>query len=196
MMRLREMNLADIDAVMRIEQGMHAHPWTRGNFTDALKSDSVCKVYEDGEEMLGYVVLMPAVDEMQLLNISIAAEQQRKGLGRKLMGEIMEIARGMNMRRMLLEVRPSNVAALGLYRDAGFREIGLRRGYYPAAPARGTPNVGNPLGDKSPVELSARQPTPVKGTPPDTRPMGGLGVGCHPSADNGREDAIVMECRL
>ncbi len=145
-MPLRAMNLADMEEVMRIEQNVHAHPWTRGNFTDALNSDSVCKVYGEGVEMLGYVVLMPAVDEMQLLNISIAARHQRKGLGRKLLGEVMEIARGMNMRRMLLEVRTSNVAALGLYCAAGFSEIGLRRGYY--------------------------------------------------SADNGREDAIVMECVL
>lgn len=147
MMRLREMHLADMDAVMRIEQSVHAHPWTRGNFTDALKSDCICKVHEIEGEFLGYVVLMPAVDEAQLLNISIAAAYQRKGLGRKLMGEAMEIARSMNMRRMLLEVRPSNVAAMGLYRGAGFSEIGLRRGYYP-------------------------------------------------SADNGREDAVVMECVL
>ncbi len=136
MMRLREMNLADMDAIMRIEQRVHAHPWTRGNFTDALKSDCVCKVYEAEGAMLGYVVFMPAVDEVQLLNISIAAGQQRKGLGRKLLDETMKIARGMNMRRMLLEVRPSNVAALGLYRDAGFREISLRRGYYPAGSER------------------------------------------------------------
>jgi ribosomal-protein-alanine N-acetyltransferase len=146
MMQLREMNLSDIDEVMRIEQSVHAHPWTRGNFIDALNSDSICKVYEDEEGMLGYVILLPAADEMQLLNISIAAGHQRKGLGRKLLGEAMGIARGMNMRRMLLEARPSNVAALGLYGDAGFSQIGLRRGYYPA--------------------------------------------------DNGREDAIVMECLL
>lgn len=132
MMRLREMNLADMDAIMRIEQRVHANPWTRGNFTDALKSDCICKVYEADGEMLGYVVLMPAVDEVQLLNISIAAGHQRKGLGRKLLEETMQIARGMSMRRMLLEVRPSNVAALGLYRDAGFSQIGLRRGYYPS----------------------------------------------------------------
>lgn len=86
--------------------------------------------------MLGYTVLMPAVDEAQLINISIAAEHQRKGLGRKLLGEIKEIARGLHMQRLLLEVRPSNVAALGLYRDADFREIGLRRGYYAAASGR------------------------------------------------------------
>ena len=128
---LREMNPADVDAIVRIEQRVHAHPWTHGNFTDALKSDCVCKVYEQGGAMLGYMVLMPAVDEAQLLNITIAAEHQRKGLGRRLLGETMEMARGLNTRRLLLEVRPSNTAALGLYRDAGFREIGLRRGYYP-----------------------------------------------------------------
>lgn len=136
MMQLREMNLADVDEVTRIEQSVHAHPWTRGNFIDALNSDCVCKVYEEGA-LLGYAVLMPAVDEAQLLNISIAPEHQRKGLGRKLLSEIMQIARAKNMRRVLLEVRPSNVAALSLYRAAGFHEIGLRRGYYSADNSNG-----------------------------------------------------------
>ena len=130
------MNLADMDAVTRIEQQAHAHPWTRGNFAGALESNCVCKVYEADNEMLGYLVLMPAVDEIHLLNISIAAAHQREGLGRKLMGEAMKIARGINMRRVLLEVRTSNVAALGLYLDAGFSQIGLRRGYYPSADYR------------------------------------------------------------
>ena len=136
MMQLREMTPADMDEVMRIEQNVHRSPWTRGNFTDALASGYVCKVYEAEGEMLGYTVLMPTVDEAQLLNISIAAGHQRKGLGRKLLGEIKEVARGLNMRRLLLEVRPSNAAALGMYRAAGFREIGLRRGYYAAAGGR------------------------------------------------------------
>lgn len=131
-LELRDMSPADVDAIMRIEQEVHAYPWTRGNFTDALKSNCMCKVYADEYMILGYVVLMPAVDEMQLLNIGIAAAHQRRGLGRRLLDEAMKAARGSNMRRMLLEVRPSNAAALGLYRDAGFGEIGLRRGYYPA----------------------------------------------------------------
>jgi len=143
---LREMTMADVDAILRIEQQVHAHPWTRGNFIDALGSASICKVYEDGDALLGYAVFMPAVDDVELLDIGITAEHQRKGLGRRLLFEIMEVARRMQLRRMLLEVRPSNVAALGLYRDVGFSEIGLRRGYY--------------------------------------------------LADNGREDAIVMECLL
>ena len=145
-MRLRKMILADLDEVMRIEQAVHAHPWTRGNFFDALTSANICKVYEDEESIAAYAVLLPVVDEVELLNISIAARHQRKGLGRKLLEELMRIALDMNMRRMLLEVRSSNIPALGLYDDAGFRKIGLRRGYY--------------------------------------------------LADNGREDAIVMECLL
>ncbi|MBI4936793.1 MAG: ribosomal protein S18-alanine N-acetyltransferase [Nitrosomonadales bacterium] len=129
---LREMGHADLDTVTRIEQSAHAHPWTRGNFSDALGSGYLCKVYEQGGVTLGYVVLMLAVDEAQLLNLTIAAEHWRKGLGRALLSESLNMAHGLKLRRMLLEVRPSNTAALGLYRGAGFREIGLRRRYYPA----------------------------------------------------------------
>ncbi len=78
------------------------------------------------------MVLMPAVDEAQLLDLTIAPEHQRQGLGRALLAATLDIARNMKMRRILLEVRPSNLAALGLYRAAGFHEIGLRRRYYPA----------------------------------------------------------------
>lgn len=131
-MQLRDMSQADLDEVMRIEQGVHAHPWTRGMFADALASGYQCKVYEVEKEMQGYVVLMPVVDEMHLLDISIAAAWQRKGLGRQLLHEALQLARDMKMQRMLLEVRPSNAAAIALYQAAGFNEIGRRRAYYPA----------------------------------------------------------------
>jgi ribosomal-protein-alanine N-acetyltransferase len=127
---LRDMNPADVAGIVCIEQRVHVSPWSCGNFTDALTSNYVCKVCEAEGEILGYAVLMVAVDEAHLLNISIVAEYQRKGLGRWFLGATMKTARAINMRRMLLEVRLSNAAALGLYRDVGFREIGLRRGYY------------------------------------------------------------------
>ena len=131
-MPLREMTPADLDAVLAIEQSVHAHPWTRVMFSDALGSGYLCKVYEAEGEMLGYVVLMALLDEMHLLDISIAAAQQRRGLGRSLLDEAKQPAGSMDMQRMLLEVRPSNVAAIALYRAQGFNEIGRRRGYYPA----------------------------------------------------------------
>lgn len=133
---LRDMNLADVAEIVCIEQRVHACPWSSGNFIDALKSNYVCKVYEAEGEILGYVVFMFAVDEVHLLNISIVADYQRKGLGRGLLSATMDIARSCNMQRMLLELRHSNAAALGLYRAVGFRQIGLRYGYYSAGNGR------------------------------------------------------------
>jgi [ribosomal protein S18]-alanine N-acetyltransferase len=131
-MQLRDMTPVDLDAVLALEQSVHAHPWTRGMFGDALASGYLCKIYEAEGEMLGYVVLMPVLDEMHLLDISIAAARQRRGLGGRLLDEAKQLARSLHMQRMLLEVRPSNAAAIALYRAQGFNEIGRRRGYYPA----------------------------------------------------------------
>jgi ribosomal-protein-alanine N-acetyltransferase len=86
--------------------------------------------------MLGYAVLMLAVDEAELLDIAIDGRYQRHGWGRKLLEEMMALARRQDMRRMVLEVRASNAAAIGLYRKAGFADIGLRRDYYPAQNGR------------------------------------------------------------
>ncbi len=135
-MILRDMDETDLDAVLRIENEVHAHPWTRGNFSDALRSKYQCKVYEDDGVVRGYAVLMLGVDEAELLDIAIAAQQQRHGLGHQLLKEMMALAQQANRHRVVLEVRASNAAAIGLYRKVGFAEIGLRRGYYPAAGRR------------------------------------------------------------
>jgi len=135
-MILRDMTEADLDAVLRIEREVHAHPWTQGNFGDALRSKYLCKVYEAEKGMLGYAVLMLAVDEAELLDIAIDSRHQRHGLGRKLLDGMLELARRRDMHRVVLEVRISNTAAIGLYRKAGFADIGLRRDYYPALNGR------------------------------------------------------------
>jgi ribosomal-protein-alanine N-acetyltransferase len=135
-MILRDMTEADLDGVLCIEREVHAHPWTLGNFSDALRSKYPCKVYEEGGIMLGYAVLMLAVDEAELLDIAIGAQHQRQGWGRGLLEEMLALARRHGMRRMVLEVRASNAAAIGLYRRAGFVDIGLRRDYYPAEHGR------------------------------------------------------------
>jgi [ribosomal protein S18]-alanine N-acetyltransferase len=133
---LRPMAAEDIEVVAGIEQSIHRYPWTPGNFSDALNSGYLCKVAELDGDMVGYAVMMPALDEVQLLDIGIVAEQQGRGLGGELLQRMMRLARGLGMRRILLEVRPSNVAALALYSKYGFREIGLRHGYYSAEDER------------------------------------------------------------
>jgi [ribosomal protein S18]-alanine N-acetyltransferase len=135
-LQLRDMNWDDVDAVMRIEQAVHSHPWTRGNFNDALATGNICKVAVDANEIIGYAVMMPSLDDIDLLDISIATAHQRKGLGEWLLGEMLLLARSLKFERMMLEVRRSNLAAAALYRKMDFKEIALRRGYYPAEPQR------------------------------------------------------------
>ena len=128
---MRAMTQDDVDAALAIEQAVQRFPWTRGNFIDALDSDYLCCVNEAEESGIrGYAILMPAADEAELLNIGVAQAEQRKGLGRAMLAEMLSVARARQLRRVFLEVRPSNVAAIALYRSAGFSEIGIRRGYY------------------------------------------------------------------
>ena len=129
--RSREMTQADIEAVQAIEQAVQPFPWSLANFSDALNSGYLCRVEEsDRKEIHGYAILMPIAGEAELLTIGIAAQQQRKGLGRKMLEEMLGLAQRRNLVRVFLEVRQSNVAALALYRSAGFSETGLRRAYY------------------------------------------------------------------
>lgn len=136
---IRPMTPADVDAVLAIEQAVQHYPWTRGNFTDALASGYLCWVDsaelvdghpEQAIEIRAYAILMPVVDEAELLTIGVAATQQRKGVGRRMLNEILAMARVNGIRLVHLEVRAGNAPALALYRSAGFVQIGLRRGYY------------------------------------------------------------------
>src|SRR3990167_4057669 len=130
-MMLRAMTQDDVDTVLAIEQTVQRFPWTRGNFADALNSGYLCCVDEtESGGIRGYAILMPAADEAELLNIGVEQAGQRKGLGRAMLSEMLDAARAKQLRRVFLEVRPSNVAAIALYRSAGFNEIGVRRDYY------------------------------------------------------------------
>lgn len=133
---MRDMTLADIDAVCAIEQLVQPYPWSRGNFTDALGSGYRCVVDEVVGQIMSYAVLMPVLDEAELLNIGVAAAQQRKGLGKAMLDAQMQWARTQNMQRIFLEVRVFNLPAIALYRAVGFIEIGMRRGYYQNAAGR------------------------------------------------------------
>lgn len=128
---LRDMSNMDLGSVLKIEQQIHAHPWTLGNFSDALTSHYLCKVAELEGKMIGYAVLMQGFDDAELLDIGIAAAQQRMGWGRKLLQAMLALAHQLGRQRVVLEVRASNLAAIALYQSMGFVEIGLRRDYYP-----------------------------------------------------------------
>lgn len=127
---MRNMTPADVDAVLVLEQAVQSYPWTRGNFIDALNSAYRCVVEEAEDEIIGYAVLMPVLDEAELLAIGVAVTQQRKGRGRAMLLQQLQWAKTNNMHRIFLEVRVSNLPAIALYRSVGFVDIGMRRGYY------------------------------------------------------------------
>jgi [ribosomal protein S18]-alanine N-acetyltransferase len=130
------MTAADLDTVIAIEGAIYPYPWTRGNFSDALAAGYHCWMAVCGGEAVGYAVVMVAAGEAHLLNLSVAGAWQRRGFGRELLEHVLRLARDTSAERILLEVRPSNRAAIALYSAAGFTEIALRRGYYPAGSGR------------------------------------------------------------
>lgn len=132
----RRMTESDIDAVLAIEEVIYTHPWTRGNFVDSLAAYSHCYVLEWHGVMAGYAVLMIGAGEAHLLNLSIAGAWQRRGLGRELLDYVVSLARDLKVERIFLEVRASNAAARALYAKSRFREIGVRKAYYPAHAGR------------------------------------------------------------
>lgn len=129
---LARMREADLAEVLAVEGAIYSHPWTRGNFADSLRAGYECWTWRDRGELVGYFILLVAAGESHLLNLSIAASHQRQGCGSALLREVMRMARSVGGEQLLLEVRPSNLAAQGLYRKFGFRQVGVRKGYYPA----------------------------------------------------------------
>ena len=127
---------ADLDAVMAIERDLYEFPWTAGNFRDSLTAGYSCWALVAGDGLIGYAVLMLGAGEAHLLNLTVARSAQRRGHGTRLLHHLIGVTRRYGASRMLLEVRPSNVAARDLSARNGFHEMGTRRGYYPAAKGR------------------------------------------------------------
>lgn len=133
-LRLAPMQVDDLPQVLAIENDVYPYPWTRGNFLDSLYSGYTAEVLRDESgALVGYFLMMMAVDEAHLLNISVRRDLQGQGVGRLLLDRVSMLARQAGMASVLLEVRPSNTRACEVYLRYGFVEIGRRRGYYPAA---------------------------------------------------------------
>lgn len=135
--RIAPMLPHDVAEVLAIEQAAYEFPWTHGNFIDSLRAGhSAWTMRDAGGRLIAYAVVMIALDEAHLLNLTVAPACQRFGFGWRLLDAMAENARSYGARTMLLEVRPSNPAAQKMYARYGFVRIGTRRGYYPAREGR------------------------------------------------------------
>jgi ribosomal-protein-alanine N-acetyltransferase len=133
------MRVEDLPAVREIEQVAYSTPWPESSFRGLLsRLDTglfVAEAVPDENppvdpKIAGYAVCWAVADQGELGNIAVAPELRRRGIARLLLEEVIEAMRALDVREIFLEVRISNSGAQDLYRQYGFREVGLRRGYY------------------------------------------------------------------
>jgi len=130
------MRVGDLAEIANLEKSLYAFPWSLGNFRDSVTAGYDCWAVTHGEALIGYAVLMVALDEAHLLNFAIAADWQNQGIGRAFLRHMVEVARVAGCQIVYLEVRPSNLAARHLYKTSGFQQIAIRPDYYPAVAGR------------------------------------------------------------
>ena len=156
---LQPMTAGHLDAVLGIEKRAYDYPWTRANFVDSMAVGYHCCVLTGpadaitadagsarstnarstgtgapqavGETVIGYYVAMMGVEEVHLLNFTVAPEFQRQGWAPLMLEALGGWAQAQKAQWLWLEVRVSNERALAIYARNGFRRVGLRKGYYP-----------------------------------------------------------------
>jgi ribosomal-protein-alanine N-acetyltransferase len=126
------MTVDDLDAVMRIERLAYAHPWSRAVFEDTVVAGYQAQRLLAGTTLLGYFVAMKGVEEVHLLNITVAPAHQCRGWARVMLEALSLWARGQAAKTLWLEVRVSNSWALQIYQAQGFVQVGRRPKYYPS----------------------------------------------------------------
>lgn len=138
MCELIEINARNISCylpqLLAIEQEAFAEPWTREAYLEEAArpiSHLIALVSgENLERLVGYAGFWQIFDEADINNVAIAPDLRGQGHGRQLIRGVLAAAERLGCRRLVLEVRPSNTAALALYRGCGFAECGRRAGYY------------------------------------------------------------------
>lgn len=126
------MKEADLDRIMEIEEKSFNPPWSREAFLLELTKNLLAKyiVAEVDGRVVGYGGIWLIIDEGHVTNIAVDEEYRNKGVGSKILEGLIQLCVDRNMTAMTLEVRKSNKVAQALYKKYGFKEYGIRKGYY------------------------------------------------------------------
>ncbi len=132
MLSVEPMTFTDLDSVLAIERASFPTPWSRGAFLYELKENQVARCWAARAvgEVVGYLCVWEVGSELHITNLAVHPAWRRRGIARALLGAILEDARRRGLTGALLEVRPTNQEARGLYERFGFRVVGSRKGYY------------------------------------------------------------------
>ena len=133
---IRPMRVTDVGEVVEIERSSYQFPWSEGIFRDCLRVGYVCRVVTANRLVIAYGVMSFGAGEAHILNLCVGGAHRCRGVGRQLLGSLIERASAARMSEAFLEVRPSNTAAIRLYLALGFEQVGMRRGYYQAEAGR------------------------------------------------------------
>jgi len=126
-----KLSFNDIDSIVLIEQQNSHNPWSENQLIESIQNPTnLCCSISTNNQIIGFLMAMPALDTADILNISINKDYQRKGYGKKLLHYLIKELRDRMIRQLLLEVRVSNQAAITFYLKYGFEEISLRKNYY------------------------------------------------------------------
>lgn len=136
LLNFRKIKVEDLPEIMAIERQCYEFPWSEAIFTSCFNAGNLAMFAELDGKAIGYGILSTVLDEASLLNICIVPSEQGKGYAKILLQFLCEQVRALGADTLFLEVRASNQAALHLYENMGFNQIGTRRNYYPAKKGR------------------------------------------------------------
>lgn len=126
------MTAEDLDQVLEIERKSFPHPWLQQHFMDELNSPHAFPLcaFDHAGRLLGFICAMQLLDEGHILDVAVDHDIRGAGVGRLLVRKVLDDCRSNNASFVSLEVRESNLTAIGLYRKMGFAEVGRRKRYY------------------------------------------------------------------
>lgn len=121
----------DAKALAELDKKCFSVPWSERSFKDEIKNEiAFYFVAKDEGKVIGYAGFWHVADEGDITNIAVAPEYRRRGIGSRLLEEIIRTAAEKKLVLLTLEVRQSNRAAIAMYERYGFKRIGSRKRYY------------------------------------------------------------------
>lgn len=130
-LKITEMKPQDVQEVASLERKIFSQPWSEKGFLDSLGlPDTLYLVVRDEERLVGYCGFLQSFEEADITNVAVAPEYRSRGVGRRMLKELMARGNTRGIRRYTLEVRAGNGPALHLYRSLGFESVGVRKNFY------------------------------------------------------------------
>ncbi len=131
-MMVRKLGIQDMKAVMNLERLCFAYHWQETQFRLALEKGAfMIHGVENGKDLVAYLAFSFIKDEMEILNLAVDPDYRRQGLATRLLTAVVDECLGKGMKYAFLDVKASNRGAIDLYAKFGFKQIGVRKKYYP-----------------------------------------------------------------